>query len=161
MNDWKSELDAIVGARHGGAGEPIAKRLAELDARHPNVPEIKLQLAWSLEVCGRPLEALACYEAAIALGLSTPQEHAGALVGLGNCQRVAGQADKAVETLRNACVLFPDNREFDAFLALALHSQGRYAEAVRCLITVLIETSEDNGIRAYQRSLRHESSKLA
>ena len=160
MNDWKPELNAIVGARHGGAGEAIIKRLQELDTKYPHVPEISLQLAWSLEVTGKHVEALAHYEKALMLGIPAPSEHANALIGLGNCQRLAGQPSQAIETLRTGTTLFPENREFEAYLALALHAAGRYAEAVRTLVTVLVETSEDNGIRAYQRSLRHEASRL-
>lgn len=159
MNNWKAELDAIVGARHGGAAEAVSKRLVDLDTRHPNVPEINLQLAWSLETEGKGEQALPFYEKALALGLS-PNEHAGALIGLGNCFRLAGLYDKAEQTLKSGAVLFTDNREFDAFLALALHSGGKQAEAFKTLMTVLVETSEDYGIRAYQRSLRHEANKL-
>lgn len=159
MNDWKPELDAIVGARHGGAGEAVASRLRALDGKYPNVPEIVLQLAWSLEISGKQEEALAAYDKALSLGLS-PNEHAAALLGLANCQRLCGDAAKAIKTLREGLALFPDNREFDAHLGIALHQAGHYAEAVRTLITVLVETSEDAGIRAYQRSLRHQAAQL-
>lgn len=159
MNDWKPELDAIIGARHGGASEAITARLRALDSKHPNVPEISLQLAWNLEVSGHPQDALPAYEKAILLGLS-PSEHANGLIGLANCLRRTGAMDRAITVLRDGAALFPDNREFDAFLALALHQTGSHAEAIRTLMSVLVETSEDYGIRAHQRSLRHEATLL-
>ncbi len=153
---WKPELDAILGARHGGAAEAVISRLRELDRRHPNVGEIHVQLAWSLASAGRHPEALEHYERALALGLA-PHEHAGALVGLGCALLELGQPARACETFRSGRSLFPDQREFDAFLAVALRAAGHSDEAAQILLDVLIETSEDRGIAAYQRSLRHLS----
>lgn len=155
-NPWKDELAAIVGARHGGAGKPVVDRLVSLDSRHPNVPEICIQVAWSLENTGEWAGALPWYEKALTLGLS-PNEHSGALIGLATCQKRLGKLSEAEQTLRTGLVLFPDNREFDAFLALVIRAQGREDEAFKHLLTVLVETTEDFGIRAYQRSLRHEA----
>lgn len=159
-DDWKNELDAIVGARHGGAGEALLTRLSELDRRSPNVPEILYQLAWSYDSLGKPSEALPRYEKAVALGLG-PNEHAGALAGIGTCLLLTQKAAKAAEVFEAARAQFPENREFDAFLALARFSEGRQAEALKILLVVLAETSEDAGIVAYQRTLRHLAAKLS
>ena len=45
MSPWKPELDAIIGARHGGQVEHVHGLLQKLDARFPNVAEIAYQLA--------------------------------------------------------------------------------------------------------------------
>lgn len=158
-NDWKSELDAIVGARHGGAGEALLARLLDLDRRHPNVPEILYQLAWSLDSQGKADEALPRYEKAVALGLS-PNEHAGALLGIGTCHLLSKDAAKAAEIFEAARSQFPENREFEAFLALARFAEGRQAEALEILLVVLAETSEDPGIVSAQRTLRHLATRL-
>jgi thioredoxin-like negative regulator of GroEL len=160
MAPWKAELDAIVGARHGGQVGTVLKRLQDLDQRHPQVAEIHHQIAWTLDIQGRAPEAIPHYEQALALGLP-PNEHSGALIGLGSSLRLAGQAARSVEVLEQGRTLFPDNREFAAFLALALHDAGRGADAVKVLLEALLDGTEDVGLTAYQRALRHHASRLA
>jgi len=159
MSAWKPELDAIVGARHSGQIDHVLGLLQKLDARHPNVAEINYQLAWTLDVLDRPAEAVSFYEKAVALGLS-PAELSGALVGLGSALRAIGQIARAVEVLETGRRQFPGNREFEVFLSMALHSAGRHAEAMQTLMATLVETSEDLGVNAYQRAIRHQVGQL-
>ena len=156
---WKEELEAILGARAHGQSEEIIPRLKSLDERHPNVAEINYQLAWSCDVLGRAADALPYYEKAIALGLP-PNELSGALLGLGNILRALGQPVRATDVLRSGKAQFPENREFDVFLALALHDLGRHAEAMQLLLETLCETTEDPGLTTYQRAIRHAAAKL-
>lgn len=157
--DWKPEFDAIVGARHGGRTDTLLAQLTALDKRYPHVAEILYQLAWTLETAGRETEAVIHYERAIALGLP-PNELSGALIGLSNAVKASGEIERAVQTLRTAQLQFPDNREIDVHLALALHQGGDHREAIEILLTTLLETTEDVGITAYQRALRFQLSKL-
>jgi tetratricopeptide (TPR) repeat protein len=157
--DWKPELDAIVGARAYGQSRELLPRLLRLDARHPNVAEIKFQLAWTCDVLDRTEEALGHYEKAVALGLP-PNELSGALIGLGSTLRTLGQLERSAEVLRSGQVQFPDNPEFAVFLALTLHAQGRHAEALRLALDTLCATTEDPGLTAYQRAIRHAAEKL-
>jgi len=151
---WKEALDAIVGARaHGQSGE-ILPRLQKLDAAFPHVAEINFQMGWTCEVLGRAEEAISYYDQAIALGLA-PNEHSGALIGLGSCLRVIGQLERSASVLQSGRSQFPANREFDAFLALTLYAQNQPREAMRLMVEVLCETTEDPGLTAYQRTLRH------
>lgn len=159
MSDWKDELDAIVGARAYGQAREILPRLRQLDAKHPNVAEISHQLAWTCDVIGRPEDALGHYEKAIALGLPA-NELSGALVGLGNTLRTLGRLDRSAEVLRSGQAQFPDNPEFAVFLALTLHAQGQHAEALRLALDTLCATTEEPGLTAYQRAIRHEAGKL-
>ena len=156
---WKEELDAIVGARAHGQSKELLPRLKSLDERHPNIAEINYQLAWTCDVLDRATEALPAYEKAIALGLS-PNELSGALLGLGNTLRSLGQLERSTEVLRLGKLQFPDNPEFDAFLAVTLHTQGKHAEALRLALETLCATSDDPGLTAYQRAIRHAASKL-
>lgn len=157
--DWKPELDAIVGARAHGQAEEIFPRLQKLDAKHPNVAEINYQLAWTCDVLGRAKDALPYYEKAIALGLP-PNELSGALIGLGSTLRVLGQLDRSVEVLRSGKTQFPDNAEFDVFLALTLHAAGKHAEALRLALDTLCDTTEDPGLTAYQRAIRYAAATI-
>lgn len=154
--EWKPELDAIVGARHGGQITHVLDRLRALDARYPNIGEIQYQLAWTCEMQGDARAALHHYEKAMALGLPT-NELSGALIGLGTTLRTLGQHARAVEVLASARTQFPENREIEVFLALALRSAGRADEAVSLLIETLLEVSDDVGLSAYQRSIRHHA----
>jgi tetratricopeptide (TPR) repeat protein len=156
---WKLELDAIVGARHGGQVEGILRRLQSLDTRYPRVAEIAYQLAWTNDVMGREADALPYYEKAVALGLP-PNELSGAMLGLGSTLRRLGQLERSREILESARIQFPQNREFEAFLALTLHDLGRHAEALQLVLTLLVDTSEDIGITAYQRALRYQAELL-
>lgn len=156
---WKEELDAIVGARAHGQFREVLPRLQSLDSRHPNVGEIAYQLAWMHDTLGNRAAAVPLYEKAVALGLP-PNELSGALLGLGSALRALGQLDRSASVLRSGRAQFPDNREFDAFLALTLHGQGRHAEALKLVLEALCDTTEDPGLTAYQRALRHEASQL-
>jgi hypothetical protein len=57
-------------------------------------------------------------------------------------------------------VQFPDNPEFAVFLALTLHQQGKAADALRLALDTLCETTDDPGLTAYQRAIRHAAAKL-
>ena len=155
---WKQELDAIVGSRAHGQVQSVLTRLRDLDRRYPNVAEINYQLAWTCDVLDRGAEALPYYEKAVALGLPK-NELAGALLGLGSTLRHLGQLERSLSVLQSAKLQFPENREFDAFLALTLRAGGRHDEALRLALETLCETSEDLGIRAYQRAIRHAISR--
>jgi len=156
---WKEELDAIVGARAHGQSEEILPRLRKLDAKHPNVAEINYQLAWSCDVLDRAADALPYYEKAVALGLP-PNELSGALIGLGSTLRSLGQLERSAAVLRSGQVQFPDNPEFAVFLSLTLHQQGKAADALRLALDTLCETTDDPGLTAYQRAIRHAAAKL-
>lgn len=159
MSDWKEELDAIVGARAHGQFKEILPRLQQLDAKFPNVAEISYQLAWTLETLDRTADAVSFYEKAVALGLP-PNELSGALLGLGSALRATGQPHRATKVLRSGKHQFPENREFDVFLALSLHDEGQHAEAIQLLLETLCDTTEDPGLTTYQRAIRHAAGKL-
>lgn len=155
--DWKPELDAIVGARHGGRIDHVLPALRALDTRHAHVAEIAFQLAYTLELAGRHTEAVPHYERAVALGL-TPAEHLNALVGLGNVLRLAGEPARAADLLARAELQFPEARELPAYRALALRDAGRPAEAVQALMELALEVGGDDlGLSAHQRALRHHA----
>jgi len=156
---WKEELDAIVGARAHGQFNQLLPRLQDLDARHPNVAEIAYQIAWTCDTLGRHEQAVAAYEKAVALGLP-PNELSNAFIGLGASLRALGQFDRSADVLRSGKLQFPDNREFDVFLALTLHAQGKHGEALALALETLVDTTEDPGLTAYGRAIRHAAARL-
>ncbi len=151
---WKPELDAIVGARHGGRTDAVLPALRRLDARHPHVPEIAAELAFTLAAAGASAEALAAYERALALGLPSAAEQANTLAGHAVCLLRLGRASEAVTALEHARVQFPEHAEFAAFLAVARHRAGQADAAFALLLSTLLETTEDIGLAAHQRTLR-------
>ncbi len=157
--EWKPELDAIVGARHGGAAAALLPRLRALEARFPHTPEILHQIAWSNEVLGRYRDAATAYERAIALGLP-PNELSASYLGLGSALRCLGEYERARQVLEQGRIHFPEQREFEVFLALTLHNLGRHAEALQTVLTTLIETADDVGIAAHQRTIRFHAAQL-
>jgi tetratricopeptide (TPR) repeat protein len=98
-------------------------------------------------------EAVPYYERALAAGL-TGEDRRGALLGLGSTYRALGRYDEALATLAEGAVAFPDDRGMRAFLALALHNAGRGAAAVSALLTMLLDTTSDPAITAYEGALR-------
>ncbi len=154
LPEWKPVLDALTGARHGGRIEHLAPALRELDRRHPNVPEIAAELGYTLAAQDALPEALAAYERALALGLPSPAEQANTLAGHAICLLRLGKATEAVRALEAARTQFPDHAEFTAYLALARHRAGATAEGFALLLGLLLETSEDTGLAAHQRTLR-------
>ena len=99
------------------------------------------------------------YEKAVALGLP-PNELSGALIGLGSMLRTLGQLERSAEVLRSGKAQFPDNAEFDAFLALTLHASGKHADALQLALNTLCDTTDDPGLTAYQRAIRHAAGRL-
>lgn len=154
MSDWKPILDAIVGARHSGRIDGLTKRLRDLDTRHPHQPEIVGELAFTLATTGDFSDSLIAYERVLALGLPSPAEQANALVGHAVCLLRLDRPEDAIAALERARVQFPDHAEFEAYLAVARHRAGRTGEAFAGLLSLLVETSEDIGIAAHQRTLR-------
>jgi tetratricopeptide (TPR) repeat protein len=71
------------------------------------------------------------------------------LVCLGSSLRVVGQATEAIEVLQEAVEDFPDDNSGKAFLALAYYSAGQSHEAVKLLLELLLETTNDEDILAY------------
>ena len=151
---WRPALDAITGARHGGQTSTLIRQLEALDQAHPHVAEILHQLAWTHASLGHDHDARTAYERAIALGLP-PNEQSGALIGLATCLRSLGEIEAAGRTLESGRTQYPEQPEFEAYLALVRHDQGRHTEALQLALTALIENSDDPGITAHQRDLRH------
>jgi tetratricopeptide (TPR) repeat protein len=102
---------------------------------------------------GRADEAIPLYEQALAAGLEG-ETRARCLLQLGSSLRNVGRIDDAVGLLGEARREFPEFRPLRAFLALALHSAGRDAEALR----ELLEAIADEGV--YERSLRAYAAEL-
>ncbi|MEU8828099.1 tetratricopeptide repeat protein [Streptomyces sp. NPDC048636] len=153
-------LAEAVELRERGEVEQARRRLVALAADHPEDAEIAYQTAWAHDALGLEAEAVPFYER----GLSGPglsdADRRGALLGLGSTFRVLGRFTEAVDTLRRGVEEFPDDGAFRTFLAMALYNTGHHHDAIRLLLTLLAETSDDPSVRSYRRAIAHYAQDL-
>jgi len=152
-------LQEAIAYRQKGQFEDAGKILFELYATEPNDPIINYQLAYLHDSQGKESAAVPYYEKAIHHGLPD-EELSSALLGLGSTYRCLGRYDDAVRTLRKGAELFPDERQFPVFLAMALYNCRQHHEAMSLLLKNLIETSNDENITGYRNALLFYHDKL-
>jgi len=135
------------------------KMLRRLLKKQPDNAVLNYQTAWTCDTLGLEREAVPYYEQALVLGLDG-EDLRGALLGLGSTYRALGEYDKAVATCEAGLEFFPDGREFQVFLALALYNLGKPDQAMTLLLRNLAETSNDAGIVRYRQAILFYSDKL-
>jgi len=133
--------------------------LLKLLAEHPDDPLVLFEVGGSYDVMGREDTAIPYYRQAIDEGLEG-EDLQECLVCLGSCLRVVGQAAEAVEALEEAVEDFPEDNSGKAFLALAYYSNGQHRDAVQLLLELLLETTEDEDILAYEDPLSYYKDNL-
>lgn len=116
------------------------------------------QLACTYDVQGKEAAAAEHYEAALAGGLEEDRE--GAYLGLGSTYRCLGQYGKSCEVLDRAIVEYPDSRVLHVFRALTLYNLGQPAKSIETLLVQLLQTTDDAGIRTYEKALSFYADKL-
>lgn len=133
--------------------------LLDLLTQHPKHPLVLYEVGGSYDVMGEEREAIPYYQQAIKAGLdgNDLQE---CLVCLGSSQRNVGNFDEAVETLEKVVDQFPDDNSGKVFLALAYYSDGREDEAVRLLLELLLQTTDDQNILQYADPLDYYKDNL-
>ena len=133
--------------------------LLELRTELPDDPRVAVLTAWTHDSLGLEEEAAEHYEAALAAGLAG-EDLRGALLGLGSTYRTLGRDDDSERIFRRGLEEFPDFRPFRVFRAMLQYNRGEAREAVRELITVLLETTSDPAIQRYRRALEGYSEDL-
>ncbi len=139
--------------------EASQELLFQLMKQYPDDPLVLFEVGGSFDVLGQEADAIPYYQEAIEAGLSGADLQE-CLVCLGSSQRVTGQFDEAVDTLEEAVAQFPDNNSGRVFLALAYYSQGEYEAATRLLLSLLLETTQDDDILAYSGALEYYKENL-
>jgi tetratricopeptide (TPR) repeat protein len=126
--------------------------LLSLLEEFPEDPLVLFEVGGSFDVMGEEEEAIPYYQKAIEAGLSG-NDLQECLICLGSNYRILGDYQEAVDTLEDAVNQFPDSGSVKAFLAVALYSNDQFEEAVRLLLTLLLNTTKDEDILAYGDTL--------
>lgn len=167
MNDDTDDNDTALMAaieeardlRRADDLEASQEHLLELMAEHPDHPLVLFEVGGSYDVMGEEEMAIPYYRRAIEAGLDG-RDRQECLVCLGSTLRVAGEHEEAVEALERAVAEFPENNSGRVFLALAHYSNGDPDLAVSELLSLLLETTQDQDILAYADALDYYKDNL-
>lgn len=119
------------------------------------------ELACKCDSEGRESEAVGHYESALrSLSSLSLEDQRGLLLGLGSTYRCLGRYDESLQVFDRALEMFPAGREYSTFRALTKFNLGRSNECIEDLLNLLIDTTNDEGIRKYGRALRFYADKL-
>ncbi|MCP2329518.1 tetratricopeptide (TPR) repeat protein [Hamadaea flava] len=146
-------LAEAVGLRESDRTEEARELLLTLSDRYPQDAEVAYQAAWAHDKLGLEAEAVPFYERSLATAGLSPEDRAGAFLGLGSTLRALGRYEDAVTTLRRGLAEFPDDAALQTFLAMAMYNVGQARESVSLLLKLLAETSGDERVRRYRRAI--------
>ena len=138
--------------REAGKLEEALPLLLALRAEFPDDARIAVQTAWTHDSLGLEEEAAEHYEAAIRGDLAD-DELRGLYLGLGSTYRTLGRDADSERIFTEGIERFPDFKPLRVFNAMLDYNLRRPREAVRTLIEVLLEASDDPTIQRYRRSL--------
>lgn len=127
---------------------------AELSARFPENASVLFAYAGAFDYAGREADAVAPYRQARELGL-TEDELKRWYVQFGSTLRNVGEYAESVAVLSEGHTRFPDDVAIACFLALAQHSAGEPARALRTALEAVLAESAAGRIdlRRYDRAL--------
>ncbi len=148
-----STLEAALRLRGSGRHQEACQALVELAATRSDDGEIQAQAAFVHDFLGQEREAVPYYQRALALGVS-PELTRECLLGLGSTFRIQGRYQEAWDTLMQGREQFPEAAEFAVFAAMAAYNLGRHKEGMQLLLTVLLDTTRDETLTAYQAAIR-------
>lgn len=158
-DDIATKLEKAIGLRKADKPEEALALIKKLIELEPNQAELQYQAAWTCDYMGKESAAVPFYEAAIKNGLSG-EDLRGALLGLGSTYRCLGRYDESLTTFDKAIELYPNDNAMRAFRALTLYNLKIPQQAVSELLTLLLNTTNDEGIKSYESALRFYSDKL-
>ncbi len=132
--------------------EASQELLLELLTAHPKDPIVLYEVGGAYDVLEEEKEAIPYYTKAINAGLDGADLQE-CYICLGMCHRNIGDFETAVSILRKAVNIFPEQNSVKAFLALAEYSDAQEDEAMRILLDLLINTTEDEDILKFADTL--------
>ncbi len=128
-----------------GQVNPGKKRLQELEALHPEIPEVHRGLGEVLELQGERQNAVNELQDAIRLNANDPEAH----YDLGKVELETGDATAAIPEIQFAIRLLPTEPKFHRELASAYKAALRPADAEKeLLIFSTLRTSQAESVKA-------------
>lgn len=155
----QKELDRAIHLREVGMKKESNEVLLKLVKEFPNDASVNYQCAWSFDVLGEESNAVPFYEKAIEIGLPD-NELEGAILGLGSTFRTLGEYEKSQVVFREGMEMFPKNKVIPVFYSMTLYNLKEHHHAIELLLTCLADTTTDEKILSYQRSIRYYSHRL-
>ena len=154
-------LEALIAAGRAledeGRDDEAVAWFTRLAVQYPDDARVQFETGGAYDSAGHEAEAVTYYRRALALGL--PEDALPKVaVQLGSSLRNIGEYAEAVAILEQAAARFPENHAVRAFLALALFSAGRQAEALAVMLRMTVETP--GFYERYHRSLRQYADML-
>lgn len=132
----------------------IARMRHLVSERPEEDPRALFELAGAHDALGLEQEAIPLYRQALAEGL-VGTDALRARIQLASSLRNVGESAEAVRILESMPHAGGDEGARQAFLALALHDQGRYGDSLRTALLALVPTLD-----GYKRSLREYAAAL-
>lgn len=134
----------------------ILRRAAELRESF----EAQVEAAYACDRAGHEERAIQYYEAALGLGFPDGFDRAGFMLGLGSTLKNVGRLTESEAVLRRELASASDGGALGLFLALTLHAQGRFEEALAQAFEVCLKypsasvTQYRRALESYQAELR-------
>lgn len=153
---WTARLDAVYADASERTPEELVASVDELcRALEPGDPRIPLERAGVRDYLGREADAIPLYREALESGLDGVDRER-AIVQLASSLRNVGQAQEAVDLLRDANFSGALGGAPDAFFALALQSAGQETEALAVALQALAAGLPEygNAVARYAEDLR-------
>ena len=148
MDDLTTRLEEARNLREEDELEASQEIFLELLDEYPDNATVLYEVGGSYDLLGEEREAIPYYEKAIEAGLEGDDLQE-CLICLGSCNRVIGEFEESVAALETAVSQFPDNKSGHVFLALAYYSNDQKEDAMRTLMEVLLETTQNEDILSY------------
>ena len=139
--------------RKAGQHEEARQELLELVSAHPESAEAHYQAASVHDYLGLEREAIPFYVAAIEKGISG-EALRGAYLGLGSTYRTLGHYAESKQTFLEGLTHFPAANELSVFLAMTQFNLQEHHDAMRSLLNVIAETTNDHNTKQYARAIR-------
>lgn len=154
--DWEQRV-AAVWSDAGIGDDDRVEQLRALAAVAPSPALGAFELGGALDSAGREAEAAEQYAAAVSAGLVDADRGRAAQLAVqyASTLRNLGRTDEAIAMLRAAPAHESTGAAPAVFLALALHSAGRYGEALQVVIAAI-----EPSLPRYHRSVRGYAAEL-
>jgi len=155
MDSWENRIDEFWAAADDSRADGMRSDLEVLLAeRGPADPRATFERASLHDFFGEEDAAIPLYRAAIAGGLAEPH-HTRAVIQLASSLRNVGEPSAAIALLRGIPADAPEAEAARAFLALALHDDGKQTAALREALGTLVPH-----LPAYRRALAEYAASL-